>query len=83
MLYASSGRGHFLGLPRARRTGEFKFVVGCVVTGYRSVGSTATGGKVNWPAGILLFPSRDDWCIRLGGVRQDSGDVGAVEGVVT
>ena len=50
MLYASSGRGPFLGLPRVRRTGEFKVVVGCVVTG--TVGST--GGKVNWPVAVRL-----------------------------
>ena len=41
MLYASSERGPFLGLPRVRRTGEFKVVVGYVVTG--TVGSTGRG----------------------------------------
>ena len=50
MLYASSRRGPFLGLPRVRRTGELKVVVGCVVTG--TVGST--GGKVNWPVAVRL-----------------------------
>ena len=48
MLHASSGRGPFLGLPRVRRTGEFKVVVGCVLTS--AVGST--GGKVNWPVAV-------------------------------
>jgi len=54
MLYASSGRGPFLGLPRVVRTGVFKVVVCCVVTG--AVGST--GGKVNWPAWTCSVPRR-------------------------
>jgi len=32
---------------------------------------------------VRQFSNRDDWCIRIEGVRQDSGDIGAVEGVVT
>ena len=50
MLYAYSERGHFLGLPRVRRTRELNVVVCCVVTG--TVGST--GGKVIFPVSVRL-----------------------------
>ena len=73
MLYASSGRGPFLGLPRVRRTGELK-VVGCVVTG--TVGST--GGKVNWSVVRLdMFGTEAENCGVSFGEKGSSLFVGA------